>query len=91
MDEDIFEKYLSLFVKQSIFAQSLSTTQLLTFIYLGQLMLSQKSLYHALRCSLYSTLGVKTLHIQSCQTPFLAGEKNHLSLRLFRVNCNQRM
>ena len=75
MDEDIFEKYLSLFEKQSIFAQSSRTTQLLTFIYLGQLMLSQKALYHALRCSLYSTSGVKTLHIQrSCQTPFLAGK-----------------
>ena len=40
--------------------------QNVTLVYLQQLMLSQKALHHALHCPLYSTFGVKTLHIHSC-------------------------
>ena len=66
----LFQKYLSLFEKQSVFIKSPHTTQL-TFVYLRQLTLSQKAIRHPLRCALH---GIKTLHIHSCSTLFLAGK-----------------
>ena len=62
----VFLKYLLPFEKQSVFAKSSRTTQLLTFVYLQQPMLSRKALCHTLRFPLYSTFGIKTLHIHSC-------------------------
>ena len=48
------------------FAKSPHTTQLLTFVYLRQVTLSQKALRHALLCPFYSTLAIKTLHVHGC-------------------------
>ena len=58
-----FLKSTSYFLRNSL--KSSCTTQLLTFVYLRQLTLSQKALRHALHHPLYSTLGIETLHIHT--------------------------
>ena len=75
----LFQKYPSLFEIQSVFIKSPRITQL-TFVYLWQLMLSQKALRLALCCPLYGTLGIKTLHMHSCSTLFWLEKKTLLDI-----------